>query len=277
MPEPEVGTAGDPVVLLHDGSFEGFLSAVAEGLSLAVPVESVGPWTLQPDLFERRGVRVDSDRERAAEVWRRLRRSCGADVAAACHAAHLSEIAGIGTHLWRHIGRILSGRDPSNGRDILDPSSMAVLQAAGKTRHELHRFQGFVRFNEAPDGTLYSVIAPEHDIVALLGSHFLARLPGQRWIVADSRRGTCAHCDGRTVSVSRIDRHLLPRGWRESERLSGATEDEWGRLWKAFFRVASVPERRNPRQQARLLPRKYRAYLPETGSPAVQWMQRGSG
>jgi len=258
----DLAVAG-PVLYLHDGSFEGLLTAVFQAMEAGMPVLGMeSEQDREPGLFD--DVRnVDPVREQAAHVWRSIRDRCGADVASMAHAAFLSEIPGIGTRLWYHISRILSGQDVSGGRDILDPHSLAVLQAAQKTRHEVHRFEGFVRFSEGPDGTLFSVIEPEHDIVALLVPHFRARFPGERWMIADAKRGNCAHCDGSEAVISQIDPSLLPRDAQQAARLAAPSDARWQELWRAFFGAVNIRERRNLRQQDRLLPRKHRKYLPE--------------
>lgn len=273
MPEGSVRTAASipiggvavtgPVLYLHDGSFEGLLTAVFQAMATGLPVLGMEPERdSEPGLFE--DVRnVEPNREQAARVWRSVRDRCGSDVASMAHAAFLSEIPGIGTRLYHHLSRILSGQDLSGGRDILDPHSLAVLQAAQKTRHEAHRFEGFVRFSEAPDGTMFSVIEPEHDIVALLVPHFRARFPGVRWMIADAKRGKCAHCDGSATDVSRIDPTLLPRDAHQAARFAAPADARWQELWRTFFGAVNIRERRNPRQQDRVLPRKYRQHLPE--------------
>jgi probable DNA metabolism protein len=252
-----------PLRLLHDGTFSGFLAAVAWATTSGVEVEGIEPEReASSSLFDETRP-VPPDPEAARSIWNRIVDLCGADVSAVARAAFLSESPGIGTHLWHHLRRILSGEDPSRGRDILELHSLSVLRAAERTRHEAHRMLGFLRFSEAPDGSLFAVFAPDHDVLSLVAPHFRARLPGERWIIADARRGTCVEHAGGCLRWGRIDPARLPRDAAGASRLAAPGEEVWTGLWRSFHRAVSVRERRNTRQQDRLLPRKYRRYLPE--------------
>lgn len=259
----EVCDGNRPTVVLHDGSFEGFLSGVFEATRLRLRVEAMVATSRHvPGLLET--VRpVDADPERAERVWNGLLARCGQEVAAMVRCAFQSEIEGMDTVLWRYLAGIFSSRDGSVARNVLDSDAFAVLQAAQKVRHEVHRFHGFVRFSKAPDGTLFSLIFPDHDILEMLASHFLARYPNETWLIADSRRGLCLHGEAGRVRTARCDPSLLPKTVKEAEKLSQGG-DEWiQRLWLTYYDAVNIQERRNTRQMVRCLPRKYWGYLPE--------------
>lgn len=261
MPEAAVGSGA--VVLLHAGTFAGFLSAVREAMAGNIPVSGIEPEAgREPVLFEDARL-VESDPFAARAIWRELVARCGLEVASIAKAAFFAASPGIGTHLWIHLRRILDGTDPSRGRDVLDPHSLAVLQAARAVRCEIERYRGLVRFVQARDGSMAAVIEPEHDIAAFLAPHFLARFPDQRWIVVDSRRGLAVVGESGRFEVASVDRIGIPPHPADLLRLAAPGEGEWLALWKAYFRSASVAERRNPRQQARMLPAKHRKHLPE--------------
>jgi probable DNA metabolism protein len=258
-----VDLSSGPVVLVHEGGFEGFLTAVFEVMRLRLEVERVEAASRHvPGLLDT--VReIEADEEKARRVMTGIVKQGGKDIAGMVQAAFLSEVPGIGTVLWRYLHGLFRGTDGSRGRNLLDADAHAVFQAAQKTRYEAHLFQGFVRFRRAPDGSMFAVIAPEHDILAMLAPHFAARFPSHSWMIADSRRGQCLRYDGTQVQRFACDPAHLPKDDAGAAALAEEGDERFDGLWRAYFEAVNIEARRNPRLQARLLPRKYWKYLPE--------------
>lgn len=260
---PKLDLRSGPVVLVYEGGFEGFLTAVFESIRLRLEVERVEAASRHaPGLLDT--VReIEPDAEKARRVMTGIVKSGGKDIAGMVQAAFLSESPGIETVLWRYLHGIFRGKDGARGRNLLDADAHAVFQAAQKTRHEAHLFQGFVRFRRAPDGSMFAVIAPEHDILAMIAPHFTARFPNHAWMIADSRRGQCLHYDGSEVQMSACDPADLPKDDAGAAALAEEGDGRFDAAWQAYFEAVNIEARRNPRLQARLLPRKYWKYLPE--------------
>lgn len=253
----------ETVVLLHDGTFEGFLTAVFEVFRLRLAHAAPAAQTRhQPSLLE--SVRhLETDPAKAGRVREGIAKRAGTEGLSTLRAALLSELPGIETSALRWLRRLFRPGDSSRGRDVLDPDTMELLQAAEAVRHEAHRFQGFVRFSKAPDGSLFAVLAPDHDILGLLGPHFHARFPNGNWSLFDSRRGRCVRPGHGGLDDFRIDRSFLPRDSRSAGEAAAEGEHEFRSLWLAYYRATNILERANPKLLARNLPRKYWRYLPE--------------
>jgi probable DNA metabolism protein len=248
-----------PFRLLTDGSFEGFLTAVFEAFRLRLPVAGIAAEDIYlPSLLEPTRS-IASDPEKARRVWTALAER-DATGAAMVRAAFLSGLPGIEDALWRALRKFFQGLPL---RAILDEDIQTVYQAAWKVRGEIHAFLGLVRFEKASDGTLFSVIAPDYDIVAALGPHFCRRFPEETWMIADSKRGLClCHWQGHT-ELRRCDPAALPRSARDAAQLASPEDARWQDLWRSYYRSIGIAERKNPRLMARNLPRKYWRYLPE--------------
>lgn len=249
--------------MLHDGSFEGFLSVVFEATRAKLDVRRIeSAARFDGGLFDA-ARQIATETGRAARVWTGLRNRGGGDVASMVHGAFLSEIEGIDTVIWRYLRRMFAASPGAHAKNVLDPDVLAVHDAARKTRHEAHLFRGLVRFAKAPDGSMFSVIAPDHDILRLLVGHFLSRFPDNSWMIADAKRGICLVSDASGPRVVECDRALLPKDARAAARLAEKEEDRFQDLWLAYYDAVNIAERRNTRQMTRSLPRKYWRYLPE--------------
>ena len=258
---PEV--LAKPDLLLYDGSFEGFLSAVFEATrSRLGEVRIVARARYRPGLLD--AVReVDSWAEYAQRVWLGIEVRGGTELAAMVHGAFLSELEGIETVLWQYLRKLFADPSGAFGRNVLDEHVHAVFAAAQKVQHEAHRFQGLVRFAAASDGSLFAVIAPEHNILERLAPHFCSRFPNEAWMIADSRRGLCLRHQAGEIQLLSCDPSVLPRNAPEVAGLASPEDESFRALWLAYYDAVNIRERANPRLLARLLPRKYWKYLPE--------------
>jgi len=254
---------GPAIALRHDGDFEGFLTAVFEifrlRLESAVPVARR---LHQPSLLEE-ARDVDSDPAKAARVRDGILERAGPDLLAMFRAALLSERPGIEACALRALRRLFASGPGARGRDVLDPDTMDLLDAAEAVRREAHRFQGFVRFSRAPDGSLFAVVAPDHDILGILVPHFQARFPNESWSLFDFRRGRCVRGGADGLESFFLDPAALPRDVRGVSRAADPREAACNDLWLAYYRATNIAERANPKLLARNLPRKYWRYLPE--------------
>lgn len=269
----EIVDADAPRVLVHEGGFEGFLCAVFESFRLRLRVDRVEPVQRHVAGLLEVAHRVETEVEHAGRVLAGIHERGGTEMVSMVRAALLSDIDGIETVVWRYLstvfgrGAAASERAVARGgrpwRNVLDPDMHATFEAAQKTCHEAHRFQGFVRFSKAPDGTLFSVIAPDHDILPLLAPHFRERYPSLEWSIFDERRGRCLrHRDGE-VAILEVDRQNLPKDSRAAARSADPGEARFLDLWKAYYRAVNIAERANPKLLRRNLPVKYWRYLPE--------------
>ena len=257
----DAAVSSQPTTFLHDGTFEGFLECVFEAMATHRHSARIDASSHhQAGLFETMRTPQPCP-EHAERVWKGIVQQAGKDIAAMVRTAFLAEQPGLDDSLWFYLRSLFT--DPSSARNVLDEHAHAVFQAAQKVRHEAHLFQGFVRFSQAPDGSMFAVIAPTHDILALLGPHFQSRFPGTLWLIADSRRGLCLHSNGKRLELARCDPTSLPKDAGEVSHLADPEDARFQALWRCFYNAVNITERKNSQQMTRLLPRKYWQYLPE--------------
>lgn len=249
--------------LVYDGSFEGFLCAVFEGIRLHLPVGRIqAEKRLVPEIFDELRA-IHSEMDQAERVWKGIEKRGGAAVASMVRGAFLSELPGIETTLWHFLRKLFADPTGQFAHNMLDEHAHAVYSTARKVMGEVHRFLGFVRFQKSPQGQMFAVIDPAYNIVEMLASHFSARYPNLPWMIADSVRGLGIHYDGSNVQSFICNPRDLPSSAGASLGLAEASERDYQDLWNCYYDSINIVERKNTRLMVRQLPRKYWKYLPE--------------
>ncbi len=235
-------------MITHDGSFTSFFTAFLVALQEG---DDFGP--AEGGLFETQSIPPDDTR---VEQWlKKVRENYGSDVVSDFFALFFSEEKDRES-LALGYAKLLEKQGKSIRNARQEPVIARVMKIRRAYFFEVHRFQGLVRFREVQDW-LYAPIQPTHHILPYLWSHFRRRLPRERWIIHDTERDVAVLYDG--------DIH-----WTDGFSLDGRLEDlvserekEIQSLWKAFHQSIAIPERKNPKQQRQMMPKKYWKYLVE--------------
>lgn len=121
---------------------------------------------------------------------------------------------------------------------------------------ESHRFEGFIRFNYIDEKFLYSSIEPDNDILELLGNHFKNRFPGEYFIIHDISRK-------KALIYNTVFYEIIEMSNDIYEKLK-FHDDEYTKLWKAYFKSTTIEERKNLKLQCRMMPKRYWKHILET-------------
>ena len=242
------------VVLLYDGSFDGFLSAVfVSYLHRPAPL-SIEPQDGVQQQFEITYLSVETDDEQAQRTADGIRRTMGQDAYETVWKAFLSESVGSSAALYRYIRfgmRI--------GRTVVHSLTTAcvaeVNALALRLTNEVGHLIQFVRFSRLDGGIYYAAIDPKGFVLPLLMPHFAARYQIQPFLLHDRTH--------QTVGV--FDTHEWVLADASSLRLPdfAAEETAWRRLWKAFYESIAIRERQNLRLQMQHVPLRYRSCMIE--------------
>jgi len=140
--------------------------------------------------------------------------------------------------------------------DRTDENTLAVLSAANKVWHEIHRMQGLLRFFPNEQGCYVAKCEPDHLILPALGDYFTTRFGDTPWSIIDEKRNLCTSCQGaEEARTYHMDKPLAT--------MQGG--DEWEDLWKHYHKTINNEDRKNPKLQRQFMPERYRKYLPEMG------------
>ena len=272
-------------IYVYDGTFDGFLTVVFDiYASKCIPLQILRVHRWQPGLFDNVEVssstsvrvkttdraenaptqHVTTDNTKSERVWKGFVTRAKKQASRMFYLAFMSEIPDVEMTLYAYLEKLFADNTCTYHKNLLDEHSYKIYQTARKVSFEIHRFQGFVRFQETTDGLLFAAIEPDHDIVALLAPFFARRYGNQQWVIYDSKRD-------KGVYYKKPEMHEITLSDKQFDSMTGEiaqtakseNEDLYRSLWKAYYKAINIPERKNTRLMLRLLPRRYWKYLPE--------------
>ncbi len=123
--------------------------------------------------------------------------------------------------------------------------------------HEVHKYKGFVRFQELENHILYAEVEPVNDVLELIAPHFKKRLKNDYWIIKDVRRNRLSLYDKKNYYLVSGHEFSLETTLKSHE------EQKVEELWKAFYKTIGIQERKNERCRMNFMPKKYWKYMLE--------------
>lgn len=251
------------VIYRFDGTFDGLLTAVFDSFLRKEEPDLVcregRPMPLFYDVLHE----VVTDVEKAARVWKKLRKVISRGAVSAYAAAFLTDNEDYPSLAVKFARRaVVAERSIEN--DFSDPAVLAVLKECRRVRGESHRLLQFVRFQKAVDGTYFAMVEPLFDVLPMAISHFRDRFSDQPFIIYDKARGYGFHFDGeelKRMSLISDAQHLVTG--KLAPELMDPEEQLFQRLWRTYFNAIAIPERTNPRKQRQDMPVRYWKYLTE--------------
>ncbi|MBT1070221.1 TIGR03915 family putative DNA repair protein [Pelotalea chapellei] len=241
----------------YDGSFEGFICAVAacreEGDNQPEFVRDRDDHAV--GLFAADVREVLSVRETALAFRKLFIAVASRDAFAVARYAFHSQKSGIEELLWRYLKLGLEV-GPKLARMLAQEPVHAVNRIARQVSHEAHKFKGFVRFSEVAEGFLYARIEPQADILPLIAHHFTERVGDRPWMIHDIGRSQAAVFDLKSWWLVR-DIELV------AEPDISTAEQQFADLWQRYFQRLAITERHNPKLQQKHVPLRYRKHLTE--------------
>ena len=112
---------------------------------------------------------------------------------------------------------------------------------------EIHRFNGFLRFDSLNDDILYAKFSPDNNIIENVAYTFKQKFGEETWIIHDEKRNIVAFYDNKKLQFY----------YNIDFELKDLKHDEYGMLWKEYFKRISIKERENKRCQKNFMPKRY--------------------
>lgn len=251
----------EPVTLIYDGSFNGFLSAVFEAYNYQLHVVNILPrhqW--QEGLFSE-SMEIESSPDKAKRVWAGMKKR-SSNTTNDIYFAFLSEVEGVEMLLYRMIQKCIQ-KGAKAGADFSDPEVLQLHQLARKVGREKHRMEAFVRFMKTKDGIYFSNVSPDFNVLPLISKHFRTRYADQEWIIYDLKRKFGLYYDLNKTQMILLDLEQECTNSIVKDDRFTEDEDQWQELWKNYFRSTNIRSRINTKLHIQHVPRRYHKYLVE--------------
>ena len=139
---------------------------------------------------------------------------------------------------------------------------LRISEVVQMMRRERHRMEAFVRFQKLKDGTFYSAVQPDFNVLPLLIKHFKNRYADQKWIIYDLKRNYGLHYDLHDVEFISLEFSEV----KNAANVIAAFEEDEGiyqHLWKNYFQSVNIPARKNTKLHLRHIPKRYWKHLTE--------------
>jgi len=188
----------DAKILVYDGTFNGFLTAVFVAFEEKIQVSAIQKnRPLQGGLFSE-GRTIFTAIDKAKRVWSGIQRK--SDVAVKnMYFAFLSEAPGIEFLIYRYIKKLFSFEEQTH-MNFSTTIAARVHQIAKSVSKEKYHVESFLQFKRDENNLFRAIICPENDILPLLSKHFRSQFAKQKWLIYDSKRKYGLYYDLHTVT-----------------------------------------------------------------------------
>ena len=242
------------IIYVYDGSFYGLLCCAAESMvKKEQPFRIVKENDMLPSIFECR--RIETCEAIARKLLLSIERNISLHVKRFIYLAFLSQLEDRETMIVDFIYMAYS-----RGRQILEDRTAEPIHTLWKAvvnlQNESHLFKGFVRFTDY-GGVMVSEIEPKNSVLPLIKDHFVSRYPRELLFIYDKthHQALLAKCGkGRIIALGDEDIDFFA---------PEETELKFQELWRCFYGIVSIEERRNEACQNSHLPKRYRSAMTE--------------
>ena len=251
------------MILLYDGSFEGFLSVIFECYAQKITPTDIRSDELFQDVFFDHKEFVPANSEQANRVWKAWQKKLSKNQHQLPFHAFLSNEQSIEMKLF-HFAKTAFASNGLTESNFSDPDILVIRKAARRVSQEAMRMLQFIRFQLTKDNIYFAGIKPGYDVLPMILKHLQDRFADQQWIVYDIKRDYGFYYNLKTVEEitlnhknfnlydGSVSAHVLQEG-----------EADYQNLWKDYCESITIKERLNLELQKQHMPKRYWKFLTE--------------
>lgn len=204
-------------ILVYDGSFNGFLTAVFTAFEEKIAVADIQrSHRSQNGLFSETKT-IITHKVKAKRVWDAIQKK-NHNTIRVVYFAFLSERKNVEMLLYSYIRHIFK----SNGMGTSEISEQIVSrlnQLSEMVGREKYRLEAALKFEQANDEAFFATISPDYNILPLISKHFRSRYAAKKWTIYDLKRMYGLYYNGVEVEFIKLDKNRIP----SQAALKGAT------------------------------------------------------
>lgn len=240
------------MILIYDGSFEGFLSLIYN-----VYYEKLKPIKIYKNipneiLFEEIK-HIETKDDNSQKVFDSMKKIFPKNIVQKILNIFMCDTKDFEMQLLEFI--ILGFKKPSELFNINNSCVFYINNLEKELFKNVHRMYAYTRFEELEDGSLYAKIESNFNVVYFLAKHFIKRFNNQNFIIHDIKRKIAFIKNGTNIQIENISSFETPN--------YSQNEEKFQKLWKSFFNAVSIKERENKKLQQSQVPLIYRTYMSE--------------
>ncbi len=260
-----------PSIVLYEPSFEGWLSAVfyvySNRLQEDMSLQLIAQDCYVPSLLSH-AISVETDANHVERVLTKLNKLLGRSGMRNLLWGLLSEKDDIGTTLFQVIKYAIDYPSRHIMDDLGNLNVLELVQTVKSVGREKHRMEAFVRFEHTVEDIYFARVAPDFNVLPLIGEHFRQRYQDQHWAIYDLARGYGIYYDksqsmpkrpSALQTITELDEAVL----RNPASIHSEDEQRYQRFWQGYFTNVNIKERKNTRLHKQYLPQRYWKYLSE--------------
>ena len=240
------------MILVYDGSFEGFLSLVYEVYYKKLKPIKIYK-TLPNEMIFEEILELNTSKDNAIKVLNAIKTKFPKELIQRILNIFMCDSKEFELYLLEYI--IIGFKETKQLYNINNSCVFYLNSLEKELFRNVHKLTGFVRFEELEDGTLYAKVESKFNVVYFLGKHFLKRFNNQNFIIHDLNRKLAFVKMQNDFSVQEVAFFDEPN--------YSSNEQKFQKLWKSFFSAVTIKERINPKLQTQMVPLLYRTYMSE--------------
>ncbi|MDD3009620.1 MAG: TIGR03915 family putative DNA repair protein [Arcobacter sp.] len=240
------------MILVYDGTFEGFLSLVYEVYYKKLKPIKIYK-TLPNEIIFEEILEINTSKNNAIKVLTAIKTKFPKELIQKILNIFMCDSKEFELYLLEYI--IIGFKETKQLYNINNSCVFYLNSLEKELFRNVHKLTGFVRFEELEDGTLYAKVESKFNVVYFLGKHFLKRFNNQNFIIHDLNRKLAFVKMQNDFSVQEVAFFDEPN--------YSSNEQKFQKLWKSFFSAVTIKERINPKLQTQMVPLLYRTYMSE--------------
>ena len=240
------------MILVYDGTFEGFLSLVYEVYYKKLKPTKIYK-TLPNEILFEEILEINSSKESGIKVLNAIKTKFPKEILEKILNIFMCDSKEFEMALLEYI--VIGFKDSKQLYNINNSCVFYLNNLEKELFRVTHKLTGFIRFEELEDKTLYAKIESKFNVVYFLGRHFLKRFNNQNFIIHDINRKIAFVKIENDFSIQEVAFFDEPN--------YSSNEQKFQKLWKSFFSGVTLKERINPKLQRQLVPLLYRTYMNE--------------
>lgn len=246
-------------ILVYDGSFNGFLTAVFISFEEQLTVADIRKnSSAQNGLFSEIQT-VFTQMDKAKRVWSGIQNK-SSNVIKQIYFAYLSESKGIEFLLYNYIKRLFS-----SGLGTLEQPSefFKIKQVAIAVEKEKNRVEATLSFESTADNIYFANITPDHNVLPLISKYFRSRYPNNPWIIYDIKRKYGIYCNGKAIEMVTLDlSEMYSLNEINAHLLEGETID-YDKIRSNYFKNTQITSLINRKLFVQPVPKRFRSFVQE--------------